>query len=87
MIPFAYTPPPQPVQQVVVQQPAPAASAPAPRERGFKPPESWNRQQRRAYEAAVMRRLRHKLFTKTMKRAAPHLVSVLNCRAELKGFV
>ena len=88
MIPFAYMPPPQPAQQIVVQTSAPTAqSLPAKRSSGGKPPEFVNRRARRAYQAAVLRRLRHTLFTKTEKRAMPHLVSVANCRAELKDLL
>lgn len=86
MIPFAYVPPPRPVAQIVVQQPAPVASKPEVR-KGFKPPEFRNRRERRAYRAAVLRRVRHTLFSKTAKRAMPQLVSVVNCRAELKGLL
>jgi hypothetical protein len=86
VIPFVYMPPPQPVQQIVVQQPAPVAQILAPR-RGYKPPVFNNRRERRAYQAAVLRRLRHTLFTKTDKAAMPHLVSVRNCRTELKGLI
>ena len=83
MIPFAYLPPPQPVQQIVVQQPAPLAQVLAPR-RGYKPPVFNNRRARRAYQAAVLRRVRHTLFTKLDKATMPHGTSVRQLRVECR---